>query len=54
MILRVWIESGERMRVRITSTGDLSSEESVTTYASSREDVVEQVEDWLESLVTPR
>jgi hypothetical protein len=54
MILRVWIEPGERVRVRITRTADVSSEESVTTYASTGAQVAELVEDWLDSLVTPR
>lgn len=54
MILRLWIEPGGRMRVRITRTVDVGSEESATTYASTRAEVVELVEDWLDSLVTPR
>lgn len=54
MILRLWTEPGERMRVRITRVVDLGSEESVTTYSSTRDQVVEVVEDWLDSLVTSR
>lgn len=54
MVLHLWIEPGERMRIRITRTVDLGSEESVTTYASTTAQVVELVEDWLDCLVTPR
>lgn len=54
MILRLWTEPGERMRVRITRVVDLGSEESVTTYSATRDQVVEVVEDWLDSLVTSR
>lgn len=54
MVLHVWTEPGERMRVRITRTVDLGSGESVTTYASTRAQLVEAVEEWLDSLVTPR
>jgi hypothetical protein len=54
MVLHLWTEPGERMRVRITSTVDVGSEEVLTTYATTTDQVVEQVEDWLRSLVTPR
>lgn len=54
MVLHLWTEPGERMRVRITRTVDLGSEEAVTTYASTTAQVVELVEDWLDCLVTPR
>lgn len=54
MVLHLWVEPGGRMRVRITRTVDLSTEESVTTYASTTAQVVAQVEDWLECLVTSR
>jgi hypothetical protein len=54
MVLYVWIEPEERLRVRITSTVDIGSKESLTTYASTTARVVELVEDWLASLVTPR
>jgi hypothetical protein len=54
MILRLWVEPGERMRVRVTRTVDLGAEEPSTTYASTKTEVVDLVEDWLDSLVTPR
>jgi hypothetical protein len=50
MVLHVWIEPAERMRVRITRTVDLGSGESVTTYASTRAQAVEALEAWLDSL----
>lgn len=54
MVLHLWIEAGERMRVRITRTVDPGAEDPVTTYASTKAQVVEVVEDWLDSVVTPR
>ena len=54
MVLQLWTEPGERMRVRITRTADLGTGPSLTTYASTTAQVVELVEEWLDSLLTPR
>lgn len=54
MIIRLWTETGDRMRVRITCTTELASDRPVTAYASTRTEVLERVEDWLDALVTPR
>jgi hypothetical protein len=54
MVLHLWTETGDRMRVRVTRTLDLSSDQSTTSYASSKPEVLEAVESWLDSLVTPR
>ena len=54
MVLHLWTESGDRMRVRITRTFDVRTGASTTSYAATRAEVLEQVGDWLDSVVTPR
>lgn len=54
MVLHLWVETGDRMRVRITRTIDLASDQPTTTYASTKAEVLEQVAGWLDALVTPR
>jgi hypothetical protein len=54
MVLHVWTEPDERMRVRITRTAEPGSGESATTYASTKSQLVEAVEEWLDSLGAPR
>lgn len=54
MVLHLWTEPGDRIRVRITRTTDVRTGTSTTSYAASRAEVLEQVDDWLDSLVTPR
>lgn len=54
MVLRAWIEPGERMRLRITRTVGLGSGESATAYASTRAQLVEAIEEWLDSVGAPR
>lgn len=54
MVLHLWTETGERMRVRITRTDDLTSDQTTTTYAASTPEVLQAVKSWLDSLVTPR
>lgn len=54
MVLHLWTETGDRMRVRITRTADLRSDQAATSYAASKEETLELVGEWLDSLVTPR
>lgn len=54
MVLRLWTEPGDRLRVRITRTADVHSDVGSTTYAATRGEVLEQVGDWLDGFVTPR
>jgi hypothetical protein len=54
MDLHLWTETGDRMRVRITRTTDLPSGHMSTSYAATVSEVLEAVQSWLDSLVTPR
>lgn len=54
MVIRLWTETGDRMRVRITRTEDLRSDQTTTTYAATKSETLQIVQDWLDSLVTPR
>jgi hypothetical protein len=54
LVLHLWTETGDRMRVRVTRTTDVASEESTTSYASTPAEVLALVERWLEALVTRR
>lgn len=50
MILHVWMESGSRMRVRLTSTVDLESGPTTTSYAASTPEVLRHVQAWLDAV----
>jgi hypothetical protein len=54
MVLRLWTEPGDRLRVRITTCSRLESRDVATSYASTTTEVVALVQDWLDSFVTPR
>lgn len=54
MVLHLWTETDDRMRVRITQTVDLTSDQTITSYAASTPEVLQAVKSWLDSLVTPR
>ncbi len=54
MVLHLWTEPGGLMRVRITGTTDVRTGASTTSYAATRDEVLEQVGDWVDSVVTPR
>lgn len=54
MVLQLWTEPGERLRVRVTSTVDVSSTETTTSYASTVDEVLALTERWLDALVTHR
>ena len=51
MVLNLWTETGDRVRVRITRTVDLTAGETSTSYASTKAEVLETVDGWLDSLV---
>jgi hypothetical protein len=53
MVLRLWTEHGQRLRVRITESTQLDGNDSVTSYAATPAEVVAAVENWLNSFVTP-
>jgi len=54
MVLHLWMETGDRLRVRITRTVDVHTEDTTTSYASTKGDVLDVVGTWLDSFVTPR
>lgn len=54
LILRLWVEPDDRLRVRITSSTALDSSEPVTTYAASPAEALARVQEWLDAFVTPR
>lgn len=53
MVIHLWIESGERLRARITRTGVEESSPRIESYAASQSDIVRAVEDWVGTFVTP-
>lgn len=53
LVLSLWVEPGDRLRVRITRTDDLLAGQSATSHAATRADVVRAVEAWLDAFVTP-
>jgi hypothetical protein len=54
MVLAYWTEPGGRMVVRVTRTVDVRAGAETTSYARTRAEVLEQVVEWLDALVTPR
>jgi hypothetical protein len=54
MVLRLWTEHGDRIRVRVTSSSQLDGSDAVTSYAATPAEVLALVQEWLDSLVTPR
>jgi hypothetical protein len=50
LVLRLWIEPDQRMRVRITRATDLGPTER-TTYAASKAEVLLVVDEWLDEFV---
>jgi hypothetical protein len=53
MVLRLWIEPGAGLRVRITRTKDVEANASTTSYASTRAEVLGLVQDWLDEMASP-
>lgn len=53
MVIHLWVESGERLRARITRTGVEESSPRTESYAASQADIVRVVEDWVGTFVTP-
>jgi len=57
LVIRAWLEEGlgERaLRARITQVSDVMSSTTVETAASSEEDVLRTVAEWLETFVAAR
>lgn len=50
LILRLWAEPGDGIRVRVTSTTDLSQAQPTVTYASTPAEVLLLVSAWLDKL----
>jgi hypothetical protein len=48
IVVRVWVENGDDLRARITSSLDVSSDEQTVTAAGGVEEAVQLVRDWLE------
>jgi hypothetical protein len=53
MVLRLWIEPGAGLRVRITRTSDVETSESATSYASTQAEVIALVQTWLDDMASP-
>ena len=53
MVLRLWIEPGAGIRVRITRTSDVESGQSTTSYASTIPQVIALVQTWVDETVSP-
>ncbi len=51
MILHAWRETEGQIRVRLTSTDAIQTNDRVTTYASSTAEVQRLVRLWLESVM---
>ncbi len=50
LVIRAWLEEGletNALRARITSTVDLSADETLETTAASEEEILAAVEAWL-------
>ena len=54
MVLAYWTEPGGSMVVRVTRTLDVRVGAEARSYARSRAEVLDQVVDWLDALVTAR
>jgi hypothetical protein len=54
MVLRVWTDADDRLRVRITASPGLDAAGTVTTYAATPAEVLARVRDWLDLVVTSR
>lgn len=55
MVLRVWIEDDAGgLRARLTSTRDIASEEEITRVASSVDEIVSIVREWVEEFAAAR
>jgi hypothetical protein len=55
LVIRVWLEGGRRepqLRIRIVSRHDLSGDADATASASTIEDALVYVRDWLERFAT--
>jgi len=53
MVLHIWIEPEERLRARITRTGESASAPRVESYAATKAEIMRVVETWIDGLVTP-
>jgi hypothetical protein len=53
MVLRLWIEPGGGIRVRVTRTTDVESGQSTTTYATAFSEVIALVQAWLDEAAAP-
>jgi hypothetical protein len=54
MVLSLWVEHGGQLRVRVVNTPDVRSHERRTAYCSSKDEVLDAVETWLDAFVTSR
>lgn len=53
IVIRLWTEAGGEIRVRLTSSTDLRRESVRTRVVTSRDEVLRQVEGWLDELLGP-
>jgi hypothetical protein len=53
IVIRLWTEAGGEIRVRLTSSTDLRRESVRTCVVTSRDEVLRQVEGWLDELLGP-
>ena len=53
LIIRLWVEDshGQNVRARIIQSMDITAEEPVATSASTVEDVIRKVRQWMDAFV---
>jgi hypothetical protein len=53
LIIRLWVEDsrGQNVRARIIQSMDITAEEPVATSASTVEDIVRKVREWMDAFV---
>jgi hypothetical protein len=54
LVLRLWTEDDGALRVRIIASRQVGGADATTSYAASPAEVLAFVQDWLDTVVTPR
>jgi hypothetical protein len=53
LVLRLWIESERRLRIRVSSGTGVESRVPVTSYAATKADALQLVGEWIDQLNPP-
>ncbi|WP_329000252.1 hypothetical protein OHA18_38190 [Kribbella sp. NBC_00709] len=53
IVIRLWREAGDEVRIRMTSSTDLRPESVRTRVVTSRDEVLRLVEGWLDEVLGP-